>query len=92
MRHTATLAALGCAALALAGCSQETTVPDDDVDTTAVVGVPVPMPTATSTEVIAVPVPGPTQTQTQVVVVPVPGATVTETAAPPPTERPSPNQ
>lgn len=84
MRHTHTIAALGCALLALAGCKQETVVPADDATTT--VAVPVPMPT--ETQVIGVPVPGPTSTQTNVVTVP--GPTVTETAKPEPTASASP--
>lgn len=82
MRYTATIAALGCSLLALAGCKQETNYPAAEETTTAVVPVPGP----TSTEVVAVPVPGPTSTNTEVVVVP--GPTVTETAAPKATPSP----
>ncbi len=74
MRTTATIAALGCALLAVAGCKQETTYPAAEATTTTVMPVPGP----TSTEVVGVPVPGPTSTQ--VIAVPVPGPTVTETA------------
>ena len=86
MRTTATLAALSCSLLALAGCKQETNYPVTD---TAVIAVPaeisttvVPVPGPTQTTVVAVPVPGPTSTT--VVQVPVPGPTVTTTATPPP--------
>ena len=86
MRTTATIAALGCSLLALAGCKQETNYPAVD---TAVVAVPaessttmVPVPGPTSTTVVAVPVPG--ATSTTVVQVPVPGPTVTTTATPTP--------
>ena len=86
MRITATIAALGCSLLALAGCKQETNYPAAD---TAVIAVPVegsstmvPVPGPTSTEVVAVPVPGPTSTT--VIQVPVPGPTVTATATPNP--------
>lgn len=89
--NTRTLAVVGLAALALAGCKQETVVPDDEA-TTVAVPVPVPMPTPTQTEVVAVPVPGPTTTETNVVAVPVPAPTVTETAPPPPTEKPTSKQ
>ena len=84
MRTTATIAALGCSLLALAGCKQETNYPAAD---TAVIAVPaestttmVPVPGPTT--VVAVPVPGPTSTT--VVQVPVPGPTVTTTATPNP--------
>lgn len=76
MRITATIAAMGCALLATAGCKQETNYPAADATTTTVIPVPGP----TSTEVVAVPVPGPTSTR--VIGVPVPGPTVTEKAAP----------
>ena len=86
MRITATIAALGCSLLALAGCKQETNYPAAD---TAVIAVPaessttmVPVPGPTSTTVVAVPVPGPTSTS--VVGVPVPGPTVTVSATPAP--------
>ena len=86
MRITATIAALGCSLLALAGCKQETNYPAAD---TAVIAVPaessttmVPVPGPTSTTVVAVPVPGPTSTS--VVGVPVPGPTVTVSATPVP--------
>ena len=84
MRTTATIAALACSLLALAGCKQETNYPAAD---TAVIAVPaessttvVPVPGPTSTEVVAVPVPGPTSTT----VIQVPGPTVTTTATPTP--------
>lgn len=76
MRTTVTIAALGCALIALAGCKQETNYPA--AETTAVVAVPA----ESTTTVVPVPVPGPTSTS--VVAVPVPGPTVTETAAPVP--------
>ena len=86
MRTTATIAALGCSLLALAGCKQETNYPAAD---TAVIAVPaessttmIPVPGPTATTVVAVPVPGPTSTT--VVQVPVPGPTVTATATPNP--------
>ncbi len=88
MRTTATIAALGCSLLALAGCKQETNYPVADTATT-VIAAPaeiattvVPVPGPTSTTVVAVPVPGPTSTS--VVRVPVPGPTVTTTATPVP--------
>ena len=87
MRTTATIAALSCSLLALAGCKQETNYP---VAETAVIAAPadmstttiVPVPGPTSTQVVGVPVPGPTSTT--VVQVPVPGPTVTTTATPNP--------
>ena len=79
MRTTATIAALGCSLLVLAGCKQETNYPVVDTATTAVVEVPVAAPPTTSTTVV-VPVPGPTSTE--VVRVPVPGPTVTATPSP----------
>jgi hypothetical protein len=76
MRTTATITALGCSLLALAGCKQETNYPAADTATTVVA-----VPAESSTTVI--PVPGPTSTT--VVAVPVPGPTVTTTATATPT-------
>ena len=80
MRTTATIAALGCSLLALAGCKQETTYPAADTATTVIA-----VPAESSTTIV--PVPGPTNTQ--VVAVPVPGPTVTETAKPAPSPAPT---
>jgi hypothetical protein len=78
MRTTATIAALGFALLATAGCKQETNYPAAEQTSTTVVPVPGP----TSTQVVGVPVPGPTSTEVVGVPVPGPTVTVTETAAP----------
>lgn len=78
MRTTATIAALGCSLLALAGCKQDNNYSAADTATEVIA-----VPGANSTAVFGVPVPG--STSTAVVGVPVPGPTVTETATPTPT-------